>query len=170
MSPSSATYKKLGATDSELYRSIRLEALQLHPEAFCSKYEDQVHKPKLGFQGNLEAGDTDKIVLGAYKGSELQGICALVLHPESKAVELVQMYVRKEGRGLGIGTGLLKMAVQFAREMKGKCLELGVLESNTAAESLYRGFGFQEYERVDYEEGKDISIEMRLDLAGRHEQ
>lgn len=60
--------------------------------------------------------------------------------------ELRKMYLRAEGRGLGVGHALLARCVQSARELGFAQLYLETLTGMDAAQALYARFGF---ERLD---------------------
>jgi putative acetyltransferase len=65
---------------------------------------------------------------------------------DGRTAELRKMYVRREGRGLGIGCALLGRAVEQAREFGFERLYLETLTGMDAAQRLYLKFGF---ERID---------------------
>lgn len=73
------------------------------------------------------------------------GVAPLVGGDERTA-ELRKMYVRREGRGLGVGRALLGRAVEQAREFGFQRLYLETLTGMDAAQRLYLKFGF---ERID---------------------
>lgn len=51
--------------------------------------------------------------------------------------------VKKEYRGVGIGTEMLKLMVQIAKKMKLKMLRLSVYTTNKQAVALYKKLGFK---------------------------
>jgi len=69
------------------------------------------------------------------------------------------MGIVKDHRALGIGTLLMKAALQRAQEIGLEKVELEVFESNAAAIALYRKFGFRD-------EGKKVRASI---LDGRYE-
>jgi ribosomal protein S18 acetylase RimI-like enzyme len=56
--------------------------------------------------------------------------------------------VRKDARGLGLGTALMKAGIGWARSVGVRKLTLGVFASNDRAVRLYRGLGFVEEGRL----------------------
>lgn len=65
---------------------------------------------------------------------------------DERTAELRKMYVRGEGRGLGVGRALLARAVEQARDFGFKSLYLETLTGMDAAQRLYLKFGFQRLE------------------------
>ncbi|WP_255554518.1 GNAT family N-acetyltransferase [Moritella sp. 24] len=93
-------YKMLKGGDSIAYRALRLESLKLHPECFGSGYEEQSQLSQLYFEKLIEQKSTKGIMLGAFNGRELIGLCGLI-PSTSTAIEIIQMYVAKKARGKG---------------------------------------------------------------------
>jgi len=90
-------------------------------------------------------------------------------HPASRHVADLGLMVAAPYRRRGIGTALLGAAVQWAREVGVRKLELHVFPYNQAAISLYERFGFRQegYRREHYrrENGYVDAILMALNLA-----
>jgi RimJ/RimL family protein N-acetyltransferase len=64
-------------------------------------------------------------------------------HPASSHVADVGLMVALDARRQGVGTALLRAAVEWAREAGGRKLELHVFPWNEAAIALYDAFGFE---------------------------
>jgi RimJ/RimL family protein N-acetyltransferase len=71
-------------------------------------------------------------------------------HPASTHVADVGLMVALDARRQGVGTGLLRAAVDWGREAGVRKLELHVFPWNEAAIALYEAFGF---EREGYRKG-----------------
>jgi ribosomal protein S18 acetylase RimI-like enzyme len=76
------------------------------------------------------------------------------------------MGIIKKYRGLGIGTMLLKKAIEHAKYTDLEQIELSVYTTNEAAIKLYKKFGFREIGRIKhyrkYQEQYFDTIEMQL--------
>jgi RimJ/RimL family protein N-acetyltransferase len=79
-------------------------------------------------------------------------------HPASTHVADVGLMVAQEARRQGVGTALLRAAVEWAREVGVRKLELHVFPWNEAAIALYDGFGFERegYRKQHYHRGGDF--------------
>jgi RimJ/RimL family protein N-acetyltransferase len=71
-------------------------------------------------------------------------------HPASTHVADVGLMVAQDARRQGVGTALMRAAVEWAREAGVRKLELHVFPWNDAALALYDAFGF---EREGYRKG-----------------
>ncbi len=135
----------LTQAEAALYRQIRLEALEMHPEAFSSTFAREHEKPLAWFAERLIASD----VFGAFIEDELVGIAGFHRQDgtatEHKAV-LWGMYVRHNARRFGIGKRLVDAVAAHAAE-RVEQLQLAVVSENAAALRLYVNAGFVEYGR-----------------------
>ena len=90
-------------------------------------------------------------------------------HPASRHVADVGLMVDAAYRRRGIGRALLAAAVEWAREVEIRKLELHVFPWNDAAIALYEDFGFvrEGYRKRHYRRGDEYAdaILMALDLT-----
>jgi ribosomal protein S18 acetylase RimI-like enzyme len=131
--------RRLAAADAVLFRDVRLEALQLAPDAFASTFEAESAKPLSWFVERL----------GAFRAERLVGVASLIILQSAKMAHkglLVGMYVRPEARRSGIGRRLVEAIVETARG-RVEVIQLTAVVGNEAARRLYAGLGFEEYER-----------------------
>ena len=129
--------------DARLYREIRLEALQLSPEAFGSTFEQECSQSLVHFEDALTKAD----VFGAFRETDLVGIAGYRTQVGTKQAHkglLWGMYVRPIARGTGVAQHLVKAILSHARE-RVELVQLAVVSENEAARRLYRNFGFAEY-------------------------
>jgi RimJ/RimL family protein N-acetyltransferase len=79
-------------------------------------------------------------------------------HPASTHVADVGLMVAFDARRQGVGTALLRAAVDWARETGVRKLELHVFPWNEAAIALYDGFGFERegYRKRHYHRGGEF--------------
>ena len=61
--------------------------------------------------------------------------------------EFKRLFVRPEGRGLGLGRKLIQIRLEAAREMGLHMILADTLRNTTAMQALYKEFGFREIDR-----------------------
>ena len=89
----------------------------------------------------------------------------LILRISHPVVHILNIAVKEDVRGCGIGTSLMKKAFQITRKYNMNGLFLEVRKSNTRAISLYRKFGFEVINRIKnyYEpDGEDALVMLAL--------
>ena len=94
--------RRLGRNDAGPYRELRLLALQLHPEAFGSSFEEESSLSENAFAERLDDG----LVFGAWSAEQLVGCAGLAQREKTKLRHkaiLWGMFVRHEMRGNGVG-------------------------------------------------------------------
>jgi ribosomal protein S18 acetylase RimI-like enzyme len=74
---------------------------------------------------------------------------AAVIPGSDPAWELNRIYVLKEHQGTGLGDGLMKTALGFARARGARSCWLKVLETNARAMAFYHRWGFEARGRED---------------------
>ena len=108
-------------------------------------------------------------LLVARLGDDPVGVGTLKPVDETTA-EIKRMYVRPAAQGLGVGRAILARLVQDARTEGYATVRLETLRFMTAAQAMYRAFGFVDVARFDGSEAADtvldpLTIAMELDLA-----
>jgi len=145
----SIQYRKLFPKDAKEYRKIRLECLEKYPDNFGSTFQEERIRPKLAIEESIEQQANGKFVIGVFNGEELIGICGFSQEPRPKTRHIgtiIQMYVRAEYGGKGIGLELLKMAIHEGFKIPEiEQLLLGVVATNKSANRIYEQAGFQQY-------------------------
>ena len=140
------SYKVLTQEHSEQYRALRLQSLKLYPEAFCAVYAEQVQLEKLYFQELMEQNVQEHFMLGAFADQQLVGLCGLVTNTQrlANAAEIIQMYINKDYRRLGLGLTLIERVLETvkARKLTNTVL-LEVLKDNSSAYKAYIKAGFK---------------------------
>jgi GNAT superfamily N-acetyltransferase len=76
-------------------------------------------------------------------------------HPDGKAshAELRRLYVGKSAQGLGLGTKLLTLALEWMEAHTDGPLWVGVWSGNLKAQKLYAAYGFETVGEYDYPVG-----------------
>jgi ribosomal protein S18 acetylase RimI-like enzyme len=144
--------RELTASDAEAFRAVRLEGLQLNPEAFGSSYEEQKDRPLSSYADRLRdsAATPDAFTLGAFDGG-LIGTAGFVRDQGAKMRHkgmIWGVYVMQQARGRGVARALMEESIRRARALPGlEQLYLTVMSTNEPAVRLYRALGFQKYGR-----------------------
>ncbi|SCC35331.1 GNAT family N-acetyltransferase [Bacillus mycoides] len=135
--------------DAEKYWNLRLQALQVNPEAFVTTYEEAVRQenPLERVANNLTSNTS--CTFGAFnEENQLIGVVTL-LTEEKEAYKhkghIVAMYVDEQNRRNGLARELIANATQRAREIELEQLKLGVVSTNEPAKKLYGSMGFKTY-------------------------
>lgn len=88
-------------------------------------------------------------VLLAWHGERAVG-CVALRPVDGTIGEMKRLYVRPEGRGLGLGRSLAEAVIAAAREAGYRELRLDVMPEFERARALYRSLGFLPAEPVTY--------------------
>jgi RimJ/RimL family protein N-acetyltransferase len=136
--------RRLRKTDAAELFPLRLRALQEHPEAFGSSYEDESTMGLERWETIL--ADSNRAFFGAFLEDKLVGMVAINRETGKKRQHrtgIFAMYVALEARKLGLGQALISACIDHAREQAGvRQIILAVTVGNYAARNLYRRNGF----------------------------
>ena len=141
------TIRQAVLADAGALRELRLEALQLHPEAFGSDYERELNQPVGKWEERLSAQDYN-VVFVAASAAGLVGMTGVFRSELIKAkhnASIYGVYVRPGWRGQGLGKGLIEAGLGWARQRALKFVRLAVVTSNTPAILTYQKAGFRVY-------------------------
>lgn len=139
--------RQLHPDDAEAYFALRLEALQINPEAFGSSYEEEKDYPLSWTQSRLS--DPASYVYGAFVEKDLVGVVTLMRETKIKMshrANIYAVYVTPKRRGKGVAKQLLKATIEKSRDLQGiEQVYLAVVAENRVAKKVYRAFGFETY-------------------------
>jgi len=144
---SNTAVRRLGPGDAATYRTLMLEAYELHPEAFTSTVAERASLPLSWWESRVKPdANADELVLGAFSGSRLAGVVGLSFESREKArhkAHLFGMYVPAKLRNGGVGKSLVLSVLEHARKRPGvRVVQLTVTQGNAAAQGLYERCGF----------------------------
>ena len=142
--------RQLESKDAEIYRSIRLEALQSSPNRFAASYEDEKKQTADKYKTRFQT-PSNAFTFGAFEANQLVGVITLVRESLLKLnhrASIVAMYTKPEKRGCGVGKALLTKAIDKAIELEGvEQINLTVVSTNEVAKKLYASCGFEVFGR-----------------------
>lgn len=132
--------------DWQVYRSIRLAALEDAPHAFGSTLAREATFLEADWRRRLDGGNLTLVahVDGAPVGLA-GGLRPGVYDPEgdnNDAAHLVQMWVHPSMRGRGVGEALVRGVIDWARGLGVPELRLWAVGDNHHALALYERLGF----------------------------
>ncbi|UOD31654.1 GNAT family N-acetyltransferase [Massilia violaceinigra] len=145
------TIARLDPAHAEAYRTITLEALALHPDAYTSSADERALRPASWWEARLNPDpDSNEVVLGAFDDDgALVGSAGLSFEAREKGrhkVTLFGMYVTPRCRRSGLGAQLMNAALDYASARPhAKIIQLTVTEANACARSLYQRLGFSTF-------------------------
>ena len=137
--------RRFAPNEWQLYRDLRLRALQESPEAFGSTYAHEAGRSESEWASRLSRGahSAQDLPLVAEVNDEPSGLAWVRLEGEASAIaHLYQMWVVPARRRQGVGRALLDAAVAWARAAGAQAVALDVTCDNADAVGLYESVGF----------------------------
>jgi ribosomal protein S18 acetylase RimI-like enzyme len=135
---------KLTPSDWEIYKELRLEALQKDSAAFGDSYEESVRLHDDEWKKELE--NTKSHMFVARDGGQVIGMVAGYQEDNNKMKHMAYVwgvYVRQSGRGQGIGQKLMEaLILELASNKEIEKIDLNVNTSQLSAFRLYEKLGF----------------------------
>jgi ribosomal protein S18 acetylase RimI-like enzyme len=136
---SDLSVRALEGDDWQVFRQIRLAALQDAPEAFASSYgeerdlDEEFWRLRLGRSSRLLAELDDEPV----------GIVSVGRAQEDDVAELFGMWVVPSQRGRGVAWQLTEAAAEHARRQGRRAVKLWVSTDNGRAVAFFSSYGFR---------------------------
>jgi GNAT superfamily N-acetyltransferase len=138
------TIEPITRENMELFKAVRLNALQESPSAFGSTYAREAAFTDAEWLVRLERWNGEKgIGFLAMEGEAPCGIAGTLLDLEDTSrTQLVSMWTAPAFRRKGVGRLLVNAVFDWAKRRGVKTLLLMVTSTNTSATSFYEQLGF----------------------------
>jgi len=139
--------RQLTADDWEIYKSIRLDSLINEPQAFQSRYEDEVlyTEDRWRKKTTPQTNPLSALFCTIFN-QEALGVLGLYQDRDGKDPEVANLYavyVRPEHRGKGLSKKLLALAIEtVSKDKQIQRIDLCVEKGQVAAKGLYDSMGF----------------------------
>jgi GNAT superfamily N-acetyltransferase len=132
--------RQIGPDDWQVWRELRLAALEEAPYAFGSQLKDWVDAPEARWRQRLSEPNAYQVI--ADRDGTPVGMAGGFL--EDDVAELVSMWVSPKGRGNGVGDALMQAIEDWSRAQGAHTLQLSVVPGNDPAHNLYLRSGFED--------------------------
>jgi ribosomal protein S18 acetylase RimI-like enzyme len=165
---SDITVRTLDENDWELFRTVRLTALQESPEAFVGTYAEEEKLDEDFWKLRLRRSER----LLAEAGGKAVGTASVgQVEDDENAAQLFGLWVDPAARGTGVATALVRAGAGVAARQGRSQLLYWVGTENGRAVAFASGFGFRPTAqrrpmRVVSEEDGEEEIAMTFPLAG----
>ena len=139
--------RPLVPSDAAQFRTLRLEALARHPDAFGASLEEEAAGDEAAFAARIAAIAMPGAIFGAFIGETLVGTAGFFVQHGVKMRHRGRVwgvYVMPAERRGGIGRTLMEHVLAHAH-LHVVQLELSVGTRNQAARTLYEHLGFAIY-------------------------
>jgi len=128
-------------SDLEVYREEFEEKLSASPKKFAEKQWSQMLPDGINTENNYFW------IIKKLDSVEPIGHLWLLKHPEKKNTFIADIFLKKEYRGAGYGTFVLKFVEKIAKmDHLSKAIELHVFKHNPRAVKFYERIGFKNIE------------------------
>lgn len=128
-------------SDLEVYREEFEEKFDASPKKFAERQWSQMLPDGINTENNYFW------IIKKLDSVEPIGNLWLVKHPEKKNTFIADIFLKKEYRGAGYGTFILKLVEKIAKMAHlSKAIELHVFKHNPRAVKLYERIGFENIE------------------------
>jgi ribosomal protein S18 acetylase RimI-like enzyme len=165
MTPETISIRRASEGDAKALRTLRLRALQEHPEAFLISVAEEAENMVGDFEKLITqrwSADDNQMLVAELEGA-LVGMCGFYREARSKIAHRMTvwgLYVHADARGHHAGRRLLEQAINRSTTIDGITqIHISVTADNVEARRLYESMGFTAWGiepasmRVD---GKDL--------------
>lgn len=144
MSEAAIVVRRIGLDDVDVYRDIRLQALQDAPSAFASTYDKEAAQPADAWADRVSrsAAGIDRTTFLAFDGDVCVGLAGAGPDDLGADLQLVSMWVAPSHRGSVVATKLVEAVFAWAGDVGAARIALWVTRGNDRARRMYERMGF----------------------------
>ncbi len=138
--------RRLGKSDLNILKKLRLNSLKLDPDNFASDYEDWVAKSDDEWRAYL-----DEPVFAAFVEEDAVGLIGLIPQTKSRMAHRAgvgMVWVEPSARGSGVSDALMTAVLDEARRSGLLQIELSVNAENARAVAFYEKHAFSVFGRL----------------------
>lgn len=136
------TIRAFLGNEADIYKAMRLEALQLEPGMFGNSYAYEAGLDDDYWVNRITADHC--AVFGLFYEKELIGITGIIKDKEKhEEAYMTQSYIRNAYRGKGLSHMLYDIRLEWARSFGIKRLVIGHRQSNMVSKSANQHYGFK---------------------------
>ena len=143
--------RRLQPGEADLFKQLRLNALQDAPYAFPSTYEAAIQRSAESWREQAErtAHGSDRATFIAFSDDQPVGMAALYRDEyKEDSGELLQVWVSPEFRGTRVVWDLMDEIFQWASENGFHTIIAGVTKGNDRAQKFYTNYGFSMIDEI----------------------
>jgi len=156
--------RTIGEDDWQLWRHLRVEALQEAPYAFGSTLDEWQGQGDTELRCRQRLQDVPLNII-AHLDKTPAGMVSAPPSQSDQIVELISMWVAPFARGHGVGDALVEAVIGWARRRRARRLILDVTDDNEHATALYRRHGFTDEGFIEgSQRGSQVERRMSYDL------
>jgi ribosomal protein S18 acetylase RimI-like enzyme len=135
---------KITRNKADLFKAVRLRALQDAPHAFASTYEQESKFSDAEWHARIERWNGERgIGFLAMDSGEPCGLAGSLLdEADATRAQLVSVWTAPTYRRQGVGCVLVNAVIAWARSRKARVLRLMVTQTNEPAIRFYERLGF----------------------------
>lgn len=155
------TIRRIQVDEIDLFREIRLTALQEAPYAFSTTYESARQRSGESWREQVEstAKGSDRATFIAVSDGTPIGVAALYrLEDQADAGEVLQVWVRPEYRGTRVARDLMDTIFEWAKANGFRRILAGVTKGNARALRFYTNYGFSVVDESSSNASEGISL------------
>lgn len=171
MNGESSLVRRIEAKEWQSYKSLRLNALRLAPDAYGSRYEDAIQLPDSEWQERVQlyAEADDRVNLIVFMGDHAAGMVTgfLIETKGEREAQMVQMWVEPEFRGYKLSVELIDSLKAWAYRNGCKRIRCDVVDSNESAMKIYLKSKFKPTGKREPDKDRPhlIDVELVCELA-----
>lgn len=150
--------RRIGITEVDVFKQVRLTALQDAPDAFGTRYADALQRSAAFWKEQVEASAQghQRATFMAYVDEQAVGMAALYCQPvDPSTAEMLQVWIAPAYRSQGIADKLVGVLLNWGQQQGVKTALATIKVDNLRALRFYKRLGFNLHTPA-YQPGEDL--------------